>query len=639
MTSNNWITIDDLANLTSKSSGAIRVALHRNRMKIRSQYKIIPSGRQLQISIDSLVENKWITADQANNLTVRQSVQIPATEGNQLLASSIIRKKFVNLSQSERDLLNQIPNWQSLGREEIVKIFVTALGKSRAWYYRDHSMDRRREKDTALAKLDDKQLVRVEQMRISCRMQKAFVDKCMNDELLPDLSNSTWRRIYRMLGVGMQNEIAYVKEGPLKMRSRLAPLNRDKTHLLPLETIVGDFWRVDFATKWIDGSLARPSCAVWVDWRTNKIVGVALTRFPNSLGVKTSLLDCFLHYGIPHQAYIDNGKEYVAHRVIGRKCEEVKVALDLTEVDDKLKIFEAKGFLPSMGINNRRALKRNPQTKIVERLFGRGGFTDYAKEFSNWIGENYWKTPEAVARAARKFKTGDEKEYVDARTGEVIHFMDLSELSSAIAGFVARHNERASTGFGMDGKTPNDLWNELTAVHPPRRASIERIAYAFMEGKAARVRTNGYIELKKQFFFTSEALLRNSGINVHLRWNPIDGFWWNRADEKQFEFLPREIFVYTENGDYLTTAQFVDRLHPTKEDPEKIAALMSTKMKVIKEAGEHVNHLLGPAPTIVDVKTTPADVLKAAEEKKKIEKEEQQIEEKKQNQYTRIKII
>ncbi len=616
-----WISLKELSQLLNKGYKTVQKRIERAQ-DLFTRYEKISTGRQLEISIDSLIEHKWITPDQARGLTVRQSIAIEPSEGNRLLASSVVRKKLNNLTASEIELLDNIPDWRKMGREELLKIFIGALGKSRAWFYRDHSIDKRKEKDSASAKLDDNQLVTVERMRIQCRMQKAFIDKCMNDESLPDLSSSTWRRIYRRLGTGMQNEIAFVHDGPLKMRSRLAPLNRDKTYLMPLETIVGDFWRIDFATKWIDGSLVRPSCAAWVDWRTNKIVGVALTRFPNSLGVKTSLLDCFLHYGIPHQAYIDNGKEYIAHRIIGRKCEETKLELDIADVDDKLKIFESKGFLPSMGINNKRALKRNPQTKIIERLFGRGGFTDYAKEFSNWIGENYWKTPEAVARAARKFKKGDEKEFHDARTGEVIHFMDLQELAAAIAGFVQRHNNRPSNGFGMDGKTPNQLWNEITAEHPPRRAPIEKIAFAFMEGKPAKVRTSGYIELKKHFFFTSETLIRNSGINVHLRWNPIDGFWWNRGDEMQFEFLPRQLFVYDQRGEYLTTATFVDRLHPTQEDPEKVAAMMGTKMRVLKEAEEHANHLLGRGPAIVDVKTTPDEVLREVEEKEKKRRED-----------------
>jgi hypothetical protein len=574
-----------------------------------------------------LVENNVVTQNQIDSLAMKQSIQIDRTEGNQLLASSAVRKQFNNLTESELSLLQRIPDWQKMSRDEIVKLFVSLLGKSRAWFYRDHSADRRKEKDSAITRLETNQLTIVEQIRVSCRMQKAFIDRCMNHRDLPDFSNSTWRRIYHDLGVGMQNEIAYVKDGPLKMRSRLAPIIRDKTFLQPLEVIVGDFWRVDLATKWVDGSLVRPSCAVWVDWRTHKIVGVALTKFPNSLGVKTSLLNCFIHHGIPRTAYIDNGKEYLAHRVVGRKIEQQMVKLDISDVENKLQVFEAKGFLPSLGINHKSALIRNPQTKVIERLFGRGGFTDYAKDFSNWIGANYWQTPEAVARAARKFRKGDDKEFFDERTGEIIHFMDLQEIASAISQFVVRHNDRPSNGFGMDGKSPNQLWDELTALNPPRRAPVEKIAFHFMEGKPKKVRASGYIEFKKDFFFTSETLLRNSGRNVHIRWNPIDGFWWERGDKLQYEFLPNNIFVYDENGEYMTTAMFVHRQHPTETPKEIITALMQGKMSLIKEASENVNSRSDtstPVPVpVVDVKTEPTEILRQKEEKQKEQRDKE----------------
>lgn len=628
MTSQDWLTIEQFAQLTNRNYQSAKRWLNRRKW-LDFRTPVINGKRHLFVSAESLLLYQFITHDQLKEFTGIESIKMESNEGNQLLASSIVRKKFSQLTDGEIELLNTIPHWQEMQREEIVRIFIDRLKKSRAWFYRDHSKDGRKEKENALLKLNVDQLRIVDKLLVTCRLKKSFVESCQNSEHLPDLSERTWYRIYNQLNLQLANEVEYAKTGHLKMRSKIAPILRDKTVLNPLDVIVGDFWRVDFATKWVDGSLVRPSCAVWVDWRTHKIVGTALTRFPNSLGVKTSLLHCFLHHGIPLNAYIDNGKEYLAHRVYGTKVEEKLVRLDLAEVDDKLKVFEAKGFLPSMGINSKRALIRNPQAKIIERLFGRGGFTDYAKEFSNWIGENYWKTPEAVSRAARKFRQGDEREFVDERTGEVIHFMDLGELSDAIRYFVHRHNERISNGFGMDGMSPNQLWDELVKANPPRRASVERIAYSFMEGKMLRVRGSGYIEFKKHFFFTNSQLMNMRGQDVHIRWNPIDGFWWNRGDERQFEFLPNSLFVYNQHAEYVCNATFVERNHPIEAD---VSTVMKNKNGILKGISDNLGDILGPKPAVVDTKIVPTEALQEAEEKRKLLKAKEE-EDKKNNSF------
>ncbi len=611
-----WISLNEFAALTNRQYIAARVYVNRNTF-LETRYEIIPTGRQLQISLPSLLSHSILTPAQAEKFLLTQKLSLANSDGNRLLAAAIVAKKFENLTESELELLNALGNWRAKKKEEIIEIFVSSFGRSRAWFYRNHATDKRKEKDGILESLTTEQLESAKKYLLQSRSIQSFAVKCINDENLPDVSTSTWRRLHADLSVEMCNELDLMKEGRLQMRNRLAPILRDKTTLKVMEAATSDFWRIDFVVKWLDGSLARPSACFIEDWRTGKIVGRAITRFPNSLGVKTALFDCFLHHGIMKQFNIDNGKEFVAHRVVGTKIEQQLVKIDYSDVEDKLKVFETRGFLPSLIVKSHRALKRNPISKTIERRFGRGGPTDWAKEFSNWSGANYWQKREVVARAERKFRKGEQKDFVDANTGEIVHFMEIDELISAIDEFVNRHNNRPSSGFGMDGKTPNQLWDELVKLDPPRRAPVEKIAFSFLEGpeKPRRIRMSGYIELKKHFFFASDVTLRMRGRWVFLRWNPIDGFWWHRGDDMQFEFLPNNIFVYDENGEYLTTVKFVDRQHPL-EAGENVSALMSRKMNLIKETEETVNHLLTGKAPVVDVKTVPDEIVAAAAKKR-----------------------
>lgn len=623
MTEKDYLTIKQFAELTRRNYEAAQRWIERH-PALNMHYETIDGKRHLVVSIADLIVQGWTTLEDITRLTVRQSVKMDNTEGNQLLASSIVRKKFTNLSATEIALLDLIPNWRQIKRTKIIEHFEALLKKDRTWFYNDHTSDGRKDKPKALHKLSPDQILAAQQTIISTRSQKSFVEKMIDHELMPDLSSRTWYRIYNQLSQTMVNELDYMKEGKLKMRSRLAPVIRDRTFLRPLQAAVTDFWRIDFIVRWFDGSVVRPSCVVIQDWRTGKILGRAITKFPNSLGVKVAIFDCCLHYGAMEQLNIDNGREFTAYRIIGSKIEQLekRIKVDYGEVEDKLKQFEVRGFLPALSMQSHRALKKNPTSKPVERTFGRGGFTDWSKDFSNWIGANYWQTPEVVQRAATRFKKGIEKDYVDPKTGEIVHFMDVDELSSAIDLFINKHNNRKSKGFGMDGKSPNELWDELIVETPPRKINIEKLAFHFLEGpeKPRKIRVNGYIELKKDLFFSSDVTLRNKGREVFLRWNPVDGFWWSRGDKKEFALVPNDIFVYDIEGNYLTTVQFVNRTHPT-EGGKDVSLMMTKKMGPITAAERNVKRLIAGTAPIVNVKDAPTEITEAYEKKKLEERE------------------
>lgn len=607
------ISLQELVKITEKDAIATRVALYRH-AEIERSHVVTPHGRELRISVASLLEHGWIKPEQLAFLKREHQGATTVNEGRALVISSIVRKQYENLTKSETELLSSLcPEWPVMRNGQILRALMHATGKSRSWLRRDHTTDLRKQKEDALSKLEPEAREEVIASYLQHRTRKAFVQSCLDNQILPQLSPRTWYRIATQLERDCRDELVLVRSGPVALRQQSEPIRRDKTYLSVLEVVVGDYWRVDRIVKWLDGELARPALSLWVDFRSNLIVGAALAKNPNSLGVKMSLMDVFLNFGIPQYAYIDNGKEYKAHRVSGTMIEEVNVRSGwMDEIDSDVKKFEYKGILPSLGIRDINAIARNPRAKVIERVFGRGGFTDWAKEFGDWIGARYWEMPEVAKKAIARYRS--RKEYVDRATGETFRFCDLYELSAGIRAFIEYHNSRKSQGFGMDGKSPIEVYTELSRSHPARRANVYELAFAFMEGTVKKIYMNGQIQFKRDMFYRGDNLWAHRGEQVHIRFNPVDGFWWSRADGAQHEFLPKKLLVFDMEGAYIGEAEMVERVHPTQAD---VKTLLEKTQRTVKVAKESIKGLL-----VSDVKTMPQEVVKEIEEKKQNEEEE-----------------
>ncbi len=612
-----WITRTELQSALGVNSYWVYNLLKRNK-SIQSKKVVVGTGWEVRISLQSLIDQNILSEAQAIALTIGSASALQKTEGNRLLASSIIRKNFSALTDAEQDLMNAIQEWRTMGKSELVNILSAALGVSRSWLYRDHSTDRRSEKEGAFNRMTPEQQTVVQRYQISKHTPKLFVQACLDDLFLPELSPRTWYRIHSELKKALYFENEYTKKGPIGLRQQTPAILRDRTHLKPLEVIVGDYWRVDRIVKWIDGELVMPHLCVWIDWRTYKIVGYALAKTPNSLGVKTALFVCFTQHGIPQYAYMDNGKEFRAMRVSGSRLEEVNMVLRLDEVDDLVKQFEYKGIITGLGIKDINAIFKNPRAKIIERAFGRGGFTDWAKEFQDWTGAKYWQQPEWLKmnvnryRSEKKVRSLTNVEFTNRNTGEFFKFADYFDLAASIREFVERHNNRISTGHGMDEQSPNQMWDLLTAQHTVRRVPASTIAFHFLEGSTKTVRRDGKIEFKRHMFYESPRLPLHRLETVFVKFNPIDGFWYNRPDGLQHEFLPNSLLVFDQDGKFIDEALYSERTHPIHEP--NLAERMQRQGDFRKQVEESVKSIAEgkqPALPVVDVKTA-TDTAKAA---------------------------
>lgn len=117
----------------------------------------------------------------------------------------------------------------------------------------------------------------------------------------------------------------------------------------------------------------RPVLIGWIDTRSRCLLGDIICVTPNAQAVKQSVLNMIYGEpgGVPQWLKIDNGKEFTAHTLTGRKRTE-RMSLD----------SETKGFYKSLGIQDDfRSLPYEPWGKpMIERFF-----RTLINRFQKWV--------------------------------------------------------------------------------------------------------------------------------------------------------------------------------------------------------------------------------------------------------------
>ena len=148
------------------------------------------------------------------------------------------------------------------------------------------------------------------------------------------------------------------REGKRQFQERCEPyLVTDFETLVPNQIWVSDHgqhdvWvRNDLFSGVSANAVVRPWLTAVIDMRTRKIVGTAWSANPNSHTISSALRVAIENFGIPQTLVIDNGKDY---KKIGR--------IDFSR--------ECSGVLVRLGIQPHYCLPRHPQSKLIESWFG-----------------------------------------------------------------------------------------------------------------------------------------------------------------------------------------------------------------------------------------------------------------------------
>jgi transposase InsO family protein len=188
-------------------------------------------------------------------------------------------------------------------------------------------------------------------------------------------------------------EEAALHREPALWRQSLSPfIAQDPEAWRAGETSIGDHKQLDIICRF-QGTLIRPWLTTWMDWRTRKVTGWALSDCPNSTTILAALRHALKdesNMGGPANIYIDNGKDYDSWNFHGQTKSQRRARIK-PAVDEG----RARGILNMLQINAHFAIPFNPNGKSrLERFFRT--LETFAKTFDTYTGDGPDTKPERL---------------------------------------------------------------------------------------------------------------------------------------------------------------------------------------------------------------------------------------------------
>ncbi len=329
-----------------------------------------------------------------------------------------------------------------------------------------------------------------------------------------------------------KGERAFRGEKMLKCR-------RDIKSLKVMECVMGDAHTFDC---WIEvttengtKTAARPYLVGFIDVRSRALVGWGICLQPDAEAIKQVIIHMIYakkdsqFYGVPRVVYIDNGKDFTAETLTGRKR---KVRFDIDG--------EIKGFYKSIGIEtDMRALPYHAWVKgQIERAFG-----TIISRFTKRI-DSYTGTLTGSKTAGKVFKD-------IPKMLERGQLMNITEFSEAFQRYLAEdYHIRKHSGLKEDGaKVPTPEWvfeNEerYMKAAPPIEYAITLL------GKCDTRTVYNYGVTIENITYSSEELARFIGEKILVR-----------HYKKNLGF----VCCFTISGEHICNAYTAERINPLAE--------------------------------------------------------------------------
>lgn len=318
---------------------------------------------------------------------------------------------------------------------------------------------------------------------------------------------------------------------------------RDIKALQVMEVVMGDEHTFDcwVSYKCPNGKLIaiRPKLVAWIDVRSRAILGDVICKDANSDILKESLLKMLTSYigGVPKYLCIDNGKDYTAETMTGRKRSDRGSRCFDIEFDTK-----TKGFYSSIGIEEvHRSLPYSPWDKAaIERFFG-----GVCSRFTKWMG-SYTGTLTGSKTEAKVKK--DIKKMLE--NGELLTMEAFYDLWSHW--LEENYMNRVHTALkGEEYKTPKSMFLNGDRYFKPAPPRAQLVAL-MQEQRSVRVYNTG-INMFGQYYRSVE-LAAYIGSHVTIKYDKRD---------------VTSIFIYDEKAHFICEAQCQELLRIAPHVPQK----------------------------------------------------------------------
>ncbi|CAH8248774.1 Mu transposase C-terminal domain-containing protein [Paenibacillus melissococcoides] len=278
----------------------------------------------------------------------------------------------------------------------------------------------------------------------------------------------------------------------------------------------------------------KPQLVAWLDTRSRCIVGDVICVRANSQVLKQSLLNMLYNEigGVPEWLLIDNGKDYTAETMTGRKRNE-RVSFD----------SETKGFYRSIGIqDDMRSLPYQPWSKAqVERFFG-----TLISKFEKWLG-SYTGTLTGSKTAAK----------VNKDIPKMLERDELLTLDEFYALWCEWRDEYHRS-FHSGLKEQGDKWHTPLEVFQQaeryEKAPPPKSYATILMMKAERVLVRNIGIKKFGYEYRADELCHYIGDKVDIKWDQND---------------VTKLYVYTTDGDKICEAYSQELLLIAPKMPQK----------------------------------------------------------------------
>ncbi|MBR9841183.1 MAG: transposase [Rhodobacteraceae bacterium] len=155
--------------------------------------------------------------------------------------------------------------------------------------------------------------------------------------------------------------LIYHRKGVEALRRYYPHQTRDKSAMVPLECVQGDYHKFDVFVRWPgEKDPVRVQMVVFSDVYSGKILAWRFDISANSHTVQLALGDLIERYGVPQHALLDNGREFAAKAITGGTPTRFRFKI----VDEDI-----PGLLPLLGVKVIWATPYSGQSKPIERAF------------------------------------------------------------------------------------------------------------------------------------------------------------------------------------------------------------------------------------------------------------------------------
>lgn len=319
------------------------------------------------------------------------------------------------------------------------------------------------------------------------------------------------RRIEKEVG---RAAIVMMRKGR-RAADRLVPsLTRRRDHLTAMEAVNADGHMWDNMVLWEDNTISRPIIVGFQDVYSGMILSHRIDQTESQELVRLALADMIESWGIPHHAYFDNGKAFMAKMLTGRMKFRFRFT---TKAEDPV------GILENLQVKVHPVKPYHGQSKPIERAW---------KDFADRIARH-----PRLAGTYLGNKPGARPENGGARA------MPIAEFREFVAGEIRRHNLR----YGRSSHTAQgrSLWETFRASYEAPTTLVRRATEAQREffllagaGITAR-RPNGEIHLGGNRYW-DDRLIGYAGRKLMVRFDP--------------ENLHDDLLIYTLAGEPICRA-------------------------------------------------------------------------------------